>query len=120
MSRKESYSNKILNILGKKTAISIPELHNLGVELSSNKYAITRSLKGLREAGLIENISSPQNEYARLTKEGRKKVHSLSLDNETTLVNTTWDGFWRIILLDLPEKFRLDLPFPIRAPFHKY
>jgi len=110
MSRKVNYSNKILKILDQKTAISLPELRDsaLGAEteskaLSSDKYAITRSLKGLREAGLIENISSPQNEYARLTKEGKKKIHSLKLDSDTTLVNTSWDGFWRIILLDLPE-----------------
>ena len=98
--KEHQYSQKILKILGKKTAVSLPEIHNLGVE---SKYAITRSLKGLRKAGLIEHISSPQNEYARLTKEGKKKVNTLKLDNDTTLVNTSWDGFWRIILLDLPE-----------------
>lgn len=106
MSRKVDYSKKILKILGEKTAISLPEIMNRvnGEECSqSSKYALTRSLKGLKEAGLIEQIPSPQNEYARLTKEGKKKVHSLELDNDTTLVNTSWDGFWRIILLDLPE-----------------
>ena len=52
---------------------------------------------------MVEQISSPQKEYVRLTKEGRKKMHSLELESDTTLVNTSWDGFWRIILLDLPE-----------------
>ncbi|MDR3519321.1 MAG: hypothetical protein P4L63_00315 [Candidatus Pacebacteria bacterium] len=107
---KKDYSNKILNILGKKNAISLPEIvkslnnpsHTNKVDVQG-KYAITRSLKGLRDAGLIEQIPSPQNEYARLTKEGKKKAHSLELDSETTLVNTSWDGLWRIILLDLPE-----------------
>ena len=110
MSSKKDYSNKILSILGQKTAISLPELRDsaLGAQiapkaLSDDNYAITRSLKGLREAGLIEQIQSPQNEYARLTKEGKKKMHSIKLDSDTTLVNTTWDGFWRVILLDLPE-----------------
>ncbi|MFA5778321.1 MAG: hypothetical protein WC870_02440 [Candidatus Paceibacterota bacterium] len=106
MSRKPDYSKKILKILGEKTAISLPELaKRVNTEECSQdpKYAITRSLKGLREAGLIEQIPSPQNEYARLTKEGRKKMHSLELDSDTTLANTSWDGFWRIILLDLPE-----------------
>lgn len=110
MSRKQDYSKKILKLLGQKSAISIPDLRDsaLGAQtapkaLSSDKYAITRSLKGLREAGLIEHVSSPQNEYARLTREGKKKVHSLELDSDTTLVNTSWDGLWRIILLDLPE-----------------
>jgi len=106
MSRKVNYSEKILKILGQKNAISLPELtRQVKLEESAQKpeYAITRSLKGLKDAGLIEQIPSPQNEYARLTKEGRKKMHSLKLDSDTTLVNTSWDGFWRIILLDLPE-----------------
>jgi len=111
MSSKKDYSNKILKILGEKTAISLPQLRDsaLGAEttpkaLSRDNYAITRSLKGLKDAGLIEQIASPHNEYARLTREGKKKVHSLKLDSDTTLVNTSWDGFWRIILLDLPEE----------------
>ena len=111
MSSKMSYSKKILEILGKKSAISLPELQEqittpyplLRKEGKKNSYAITRSLKNLREIGLIEQISSPQNEYARLTKEGKKKAHCLELDSNTTLMNTSWDGFWRIILLDLPE-----------------
>jgi DNA-binding transcriptional regulator PaaX len=103
MSRKQDYSKKILKILGQKPAISIEELKNINDCNTDNKYAITRSLKGLEEAGLIERIDSVQNSYARLTKEGKKKVHSLELDSETTLVNSTWDGAWRIIILDLPE-----------------
>lgn len=106
MSSKKDYSKKILRILGQKTAISMPEINSKMCEEDSSKnatYAITRSLKGLKEAGLIEQIYSPQNEYARLTKEGKKKMHSLELENKTTLVNTSWDGSWRIILLDIPE-----------------
>ncbi len=102
----KNYSKNILKILGQKTAISVPEINSKVLKQDSSKnatYAITRSLKGLLEAGLIEHVSSPQNEYARLTKEGKKKMHSLELDSETSLVNTNWDGFWRIILLDLPE-----------------
>ncbi|MES2416110.1 MAG: hypothetical protein V4504_00185 [Patescibacteria group bacterium] len=110
MSRKTDYSKKIIKILGEKSAISLTELNEkisaptVSAKAETvGKYAITRSLKGLREAGLVEHISSGQNDYARLTKEGKKKMHSLKLENDTTLVNTTWDGFWRIILLDLPE-----------------
>mgnify|MGYP001580436265 FL=1 len=94
--------------MGQKPAISLPEISKrLNAEECSKdaKYALTRSLKGLKEAGFIEQISGGgQTEFARLTKEGRKKAHSLELDSDTTLVNTSWDGFWRIILLDLPEE----------------
>ena len=100
---KNQYSKKILKVLAQKTAISIDELQNLGDKLPSDRYAINRSVKGLIDAGLIEQVSSPQKDYARLTKEGKKKMSILKLDSDTTLVNTSWDGFWRIILLDLPE-----------------
>jgi DNA-binding transcriptional regulator PaaX len=98
------YSNKILRVLSEKSAVSIPEISNNFTDCEKDtKYKINRSLKGLREAGLIEQVSSPQNEYARLTKEGKKKMHSLELESDTKLVNTSWDGYWRIILIDLPE-----------------
>lgn len=133
MSRKPEFSKKIMRILGEKKAISVAELTDrvvhssppfrggvpegrggdskitttpnplLNKEGGKNSYAITRSLKGLQEAGLVEHISSGQNEYVRMTKEGKKKAHSLKLENDTTLVNPSWDGRWRIILLDLPE-----------------
>jgi len=52
---------------------------------TQSKYAITRSLKNLREEGFIEQISSPQNEYARPDERRKEKVHSLELDSETNL-----------------------------------
>jgi DNA-binding transcriptional regulator PaaX len=102
MSRRKDYSGKIIKIVGQKPAISLEEIHEgFGDE---NKYSVTRSLKGLREAGLIEHLSSAHQEYARLTKEGKKKMHSLIIESDTGLVPHTWDGFWRIIILDLPEE----------------
>jgi len=98
--KKQDFSKKIIRVLGEKSAVSVNSLIDGPI---NEKYALTRSLKNLREAGLVEHISSGQNDYARLTKEGKKKMHSLKLDSNTMLVNTSWDGFWRIILLDLPE-----------------
>jgi DNA-binding transcriptional regulator PaaX len=117
MSNRSDFSKKILKILSEKSAISLPELSEqvknatIGGSTSPQpspsqereKYAITRSLKGLTEAGFIESVSSGQNDFARLTRDGKKKAHSLKLENDTTLLDPTWDGKWRIILLDLPE-----------------
>ena len=99
--KKKDYSGKIIKILSQKPATPLNEIH--GGFSDHNKYSVTRSLKGLHEAGLIEHLSSTHNEYARLTKEGRKKMHSLILEGDTSLVPQTWDGFWRIIILDIPE-----------------
>lgn len=106
MSSKNDFSRKILRILSEKPAISLPELvHKIHPSKDTQKpvYAITRSLKGLKEAGFVDSVSSGQNDYARLTKSGRVKANSYKLEAKSSLVNPTWDGKWRIILLDLPE-----------------
>jgi DNA-binding transcriptional regulator PaaX len=110
MSRKPDLSKKILKLLSEKPAVSVVSMEEqIGAkEPKIGPYALKRSLKGLRDAGFIEQHHSGQNEYARLTRDGRKKAHSLKLDADTALLNPAWDGKWRIILLDLPEKRKAD------------
>lgn len=106
MSIKKGFSKKILKLLAEKPAISVPLLvEQVDTERAekSSKMAISRSLKGLQATGLIEHSFSGQNQYARLTKEGKKKVHSLALEQDTTHITPAWDGKWRIVILDLPE-----------------
>lgn len=98
MSSKSDFSKKIIKKLAEKPAISVPELKE-----QETKYAVSRALKGLEEGGFIEYFSSGQQDYARLTKEGKKRALSIKLGAEDGLVSTKWDGFWRIVLLDLPE-----------------
>jgi phenylacetic acid degradation operon negative regulatory protein len=107
MSSKSDYSKKILKELVQKPAISVPELiERISPHTSGKKplYAISRSIRGLQEAGLLQKISSGISDYAHLTKKGRKKVHSINLDHEKNLLSPSWDGKWRIVMLDLPER----------------
>lgn len=97
MSTNGGYSKKILKLLAQKPALAISDISHIGPE-----NALKRSLKGLWESGLIERHHSGQNDYARLTKEGKKRVHSLKLEDNST-PSPLWDGKWRIVLLDLPE-----------------
>jgi DNA-binding transcriptional regulator PaaX len=98
MSNKSSFSKKILKLLAEKPALAISDISHIGPET-----ALKRSLKGLSDTGLIATHHSGQSDYARLTKDGKKKVHSISLDQDSTHVIPAWDGKWRIVLLDLPE-----------------
>lgn len=98
MSSKGDYSKKILKLLAEKPALPISDIGHI-----APKNALQRSLKGLSEAGLVESHYSGQSDYVRLTREGKKKAHSISLERDTALASTTWDGKWRIVLLDLPE-----------------
>jgi DNA-binding transcriptional regulator PaaX len=111
--KRADFSKKIIKILTGKSAVPVEEIKDL-IQFSSSsnlhsegdvqsKYAINRSLKGLEDAGFIEQVSSGQSKYARLTKEGKKKAYSQKLDGDGSIVGTSWDGYWRIVILDIPE-----------------
>ena len=102
-----SNSKKILQKLSEKPAIPVEEITTplplLQKEGRKNSYALTRALKNLVEGGYAEIHKSERKNYAKITAEGKNKLNTLVLENEDALVPQTWDGFWRIILLDLPE-----------------
>lgn len=102
--KKRDFSKKIIKILSEKPAVSVGELEEKMVLDKDSQYALNRSIRGLKDAGLIESIHSGQNQYTKLTKEGKKKAHSLKLECENAIISNTWDGYWRIILLDIPEE----------------
>ncbi len=111
MAQKTSIQRAIFKTLTGKKAVSfdflkkevektIKDLHT-----SKNKpeYAISRSIKNLTTDGLVECFQSDYQPYYRLSNEGKKRVNNNAIDNDTTLISNDWDGYWRIIILDLPE-----------------
>ncbi len=103
MSRNQEYSKKILKILSENRALPLPDLAEEVIkDTLGTQTAVSRSLKGLIDSGLIESHFSGQNDYALLTRAGRRKATSIKLESDTALL-PNWDGQWRIILLDLPE-----------------
>lgn len=95
-----SNSQKILKKLAARPAIPVDELK--GIEAKTS-YAIARALKNLVEEGCAEIHKSERQNYAKITNQGKNRLNSMALSGKDALVSQTWDGFWRIILLDLPE-----------------
>lgn len=112
MIKKPSIQRTILKTLSKKGVTPVDFVKKdveeaiLGESEASNKtgYAIARSIKNLLTDGLVEAFNSEHKQYLRLTKEGKQKLNNIALECESSLVSTSWDGFWRIILLDIPEE----------------
>ncbi len=108
---KTNYIEKILKILSQNRAVSLPDLVDEVItepsisaknDVKKARNAAGRTIKSLTENGLIASHFSGQNDYAVLTPAGRKKSLSLKLGSITELL-PNWDGYWRIVLLDLPE-----------------
>ncbi len=95
-----SNSKKILKKLAERPAVSVEELKDKDTKTS---YALARALKNLVEGGYAEIHKSERKNYAKITAYGKTRLNAMTLEGEEALVPQTWDGFWRIILLDLPE-----------------
>jgi len=102
MVKKLNIQKTILKMLNEHSAVSIDNFKDL--EDTKTSYALARSLKNLVDAGLVEIHESDRKKYAKITDEGKKKINSLKLTSPDALMSINWDGFWRIILLDLPEE----------------
>jgi len=103
--KKPNIQKAILKVLAEKTAISEEYLKHklIGNVKNQKNYALNRSIKNLVHSELIEIYNSDNKKYLRLSKKGRNKLNCIRLEGEEALVSTSWDGFWRIIILDIPE-----------------
>lgn len=97
MSSKSNFSKKILKKLTEKPAF-------LSEDLTLGETGNKRALKNLIENGYVKMHNSPNQTYAKITEKGKNKLTLLNISGEETLVPNTWDGYFRIVLLDLPEE----------------
>ena len=98
--KKPNIQKDILKFLAEKPAVPVEAIK---VEDPKKNYALARSIKNLVESGCVEIHNSDNQKYLKITKKGHNKLNSIKLEGEEALVSNTWDGFWRIIILDLPE-----------------
>lgn len=100
--KKPNIQKDILKILDGKPAVSVKSLKHGKDQKTS--YAIARSIKNLVDSGCAEMINSDNQSYIKLTQKGKNKLNNIRLLADDALVSTNWDGFWRIVILDLPEE----------------
>lgn len=67
------------------------------------KYAINRAIKKMVDADMVDMHDTNFSSFLSLTKQGRQKLRSIKLSSQNHLVSTTWDGYWRIVIIDIPE-----------------
>ncbi|NCU28118.1 MAG: hypothetical protein EOM85_00370 [Candidatus Moranbacteria bacterium] len=111
MTKNTSIQKIILKILSRKNTISYDELQKealkalKGSYLASNKpeYAISRTAKNLVSLGLLECFQSEKQPFFRLTSDGHKKINNNAINDDQAIIAGSWDGYWRIIILDMPE-----------------
>jgi len=110
MAKKSLIKNAILKAFSENKPVSIDNMKKSAEKIISREYegenadyAINRSIKNMLSDGLVETFKSEHSQYFRLTPLGKQKLNNITLEAEGSLISTKWDGYWRMIILDLPE-----------------
>ncbi len=107
MNKKKSLSKLILLMLEKtvdgyvrfEDFTSNTWIYAYGYDRELSKSALANALKRLREKGFVDFLSDKEL-CLRLTDKGRSKA----LWTKMRLEDEKWDGKWRVVIWDIPEK----------------
>ena len=70
------------------------------------RYQTTRSMQRLAANGLIMFEERDGKRYARITEVGKQVLAFESLRDKALQKPKRWDGRWRVVLFDIPERRR--------------
>ncbi|MFA6552041.1 MAG: hypothetical protein WCT19_00900 [Candidatus Paceibacterota bacterium] len=94
LSRSPKQYFKVLNLTGKAWE---------GIRQDS----IRRTIKSLYKGGFVnERLNKDGTVSIVINDKGRKLAEFYSLDNLKINIPAIWDGNWRIVIFDIPEKFK--------------
>lgn len=72
-----------------------------------NHESLNRAIRSLYESKLVETKGDHNGTLTLvLSKEGRRLALTYDIDNMCIKEQTRWDGKWRIVMFDVPEKFK--------------
>lgn len=72
------------------------------------KYLIKRAIAKMVDDDVITQHDTQHSSFLSLTPSGRQKLRSIKLSSQSHLISTTWDGYWRMIIVDIPDSRKKD------------
>ncbi|MFY9492898.1 MAG: CRISPR-associated endonuclease Cas2 [Minisyncoccia bacterium] len=70
-----------------------------------NENSLKRAIKTLYQSRLIETKEHPNGSMTVvLSENGKRKALSYNMDTMTVKKPSTWDGRWRMVMFDIPDK----------------
>ena len=84
----------------------------------AERRRIREALERLRKRRLVVFEQRGHETYIRVTEEGRQHLRQLDFDAMTFERPKRWDGVWRIIIFDIPEK-KASQRKSLRDKFHE-
>lgn len=72
----------------------------------ADKRDFNNKIYYLKKQGYIRSFVERKKKYVELTAKGRKKIQKLSLNEIKIKRPKKWDGKWRVVIFDIPKKFK--------------
>src|SRR3989344_2046208 len=88
-------------------ALAAPNLAQL-LELfePADRIKVRKVLKSLRAKKFIDFYDKGGKTFLEITKAGEKRMLSYDVDDMVLNTKKRWDGTWRLVIFDIPEKFK--------------
>lgn len=78
-----------------------------GAGNSKDRYRVNRAIQALKDKRLVNIYEKNGKDIVEITENGNKKVLTYAIDEIKITRPQKWDCFWRIIVFDIPERFRI-------------
>lgn len=71
---------------------------------SRDRYRVKQAVRRLQKNNMVRIVNRNGHEVVEITAQGKKKVLDYDLDSMQLETKRKWDGKWRIVMFDIPEK----------------
>lgn len=74
---------------------------------SERNSRIKGAIKKLHQRKLIDIVNQNGEDYIRVTEKGKRRILRYNVDEMKIKKQKRWDGIWRIVIFDIPEKKKI-------------
>ncbi|MBU1159968.1 hypothetical protein KKD04_02185 [Patescibacteria group bacterium] len=86
---------------------NLPQIFSLfGVKTSRERYKMNRILQNLEKQKLIDIYGKGDDIVMEITEKGKKRILKYKFDEIVIVRPKKWDGYWRMIIFDIPERYK--------------
>jgi len=86
---------------------NLPQIFSLfGVKTSRERYKMNRILQNLEKQKLIDIYEKGDDIVMEITEKGKKRILKYKFDEIVIVRPKKWDGYWRMIIFDIPERYK--------------
>lgn len=78
-----------------------------GADNAKDRYRVRRTMQELANKKMIRIYRKEGKDVVEITEKGKKKILGYKFDDIRLERPKKWDGYWRIVIFDIPEKHRV-------------